>query len=241
MASDSENEQQPQLRADVKSVAERYLERTLSKDNIDRLVSRFVRFALFMQRKKHPIKRDEVKKKVLQEHSKAFGAIYERAQVVLKHTFGLEMAAAGGKAAKASDKEFILRSTLPSVETAKVVEWKEEAPEMGFVCFVLSLIHVSGQKLTDELLFRHLAKLGVDRHQTHRTFGNMKEWIAGLIKHGYLDKIKGASDNQDSIRYVWGPRAKLELSTDDITNYMVQCFPGASAASVKSAIQMASA
>ncbi|KAG2148873.1 MAGE-domain-containing protein [Suillus clintonianus] len=107
---------------------------------LDRKASDLVRFALFMEQKRTPIRREDINKKVLASNSRSFNSVLERAQKLLKKTFAMELVelqsrnyreqdtAAGDdlqearnatgikkKTAAAGSKTYILRSVLDPV------------------------------------------------------------------------------------------------------------------------------
>ncbi|KAG1772080.1 MAGE-domain-containing protein [Suillus occidentalis] len=59
--------------------------------DLDRKASDLVRFALFMEQRRSPIRRDDINKKVLASNSRLFNHVLERAQKLLKKTFAMEL------------------------------------------------------------------------------------------------------------------------------------------------------
>ncbi|KAG8943236.1 hypothetical protein FRC04_003146 [Tulasnella sp. 424] len=99
----------------------------LGPEEIKRRANDLVRMALFEEPRRQTIKRTEIIKKVLPENSRGFNAVFEIAQKILRHTFGMELVelmtrserdAIGeekqenGKKKSQSSDTYILRSTL---------------------------------------------------------------------------------------------------------------------------------
>ncbi|KAJ7336033.1 Melanoma-associated antigen G1 [Desmophyllum pertusum] len=66
-------------------------QKELSKDELKRKVVEVVRYLLFVDRKKYPIKRGDITKNVLKEHSRAFNQVFDHAKTNLQKVFGIEV------------------------------------------------------------------------------------------------------------------------------------------------------
>ncbi|KAJ3898768.1 MAGE-domain-containing protein [Lentinula edodes] len=101
--------------------------------DINLKANQLVRLALFMEHKRMPLRRDEISRKVFGPSSRAsrsFNRVFERAQSILNHTFGMELEDDGAppatqgnggesyrikkKAPPTGSKTYILRSILHS-------------------------------------------------------------------------------------------------------------------------------
>lgn len=102
---------------------------------LDRKASDLARLALFMEQKRVPLRREDINKKVLGSNTRQFKAVLEKAQKLLRKTFGMELVelqsrnhrdedgneeahnATGVKkrAAAAGSRTYILRSVLDPV------------------------------------------------------------------------------------------------------------------------------
>ncbi|KAJ3410939.1 LMBR1 domain-containing protein 2 [Chytridiales sp. JEL 0842] len=205
---------------------------------VDAKVKGFVRLALAMEHRRMPIKRDDLTKKVLGQHARAYAAIFDRAQSILKQLFGMEMVLlpvksrkpAAGEAVPAGDntansKQYALRSTLANEERTGV-SWGPETPSMGLLCVILTLIHCSGRSLSDDSLMAYLGRLRIrmgDNH--HHQLGSISQLFDSFVKHGYLEKAKRVGDESQGFDYRWGPRAYIEFPVDNIHLFVSEIFP----------------
>ncbi|KAK3739497.1 hypothetical protein QZH41_005052 [Actinostola sp. cb2023] len=82
-------------------------------------VSETVRYLLFSDRKKVPIKRAEISKYVLREHSRAFPQVMELAKKKLLKVFGIEIEEIDGTG---KTKAFILVDALDCEEKHDLME-----------------------------------------------------------------------------------------------------------------------
>ncbi|KAJ3126920.1 hypothetical protein HK098_006960 [Nowakowskiella sp. JEL0407] len=209
-------------------------------------VKKMVRLALFNERKKVPLRRQDILKNVLGDNSKPYHAVLKRANDHLQRLFGLEIVEVsvrhrkpaaskrGGKKAttdKSGSNSYILRSTLPPESRPQNISWDGEENARVILLIILSLIHVSsGSTLNEERLKSHLKSLHFSMDTEYPDFmtprattgRSISVLMAHWCKVGYLDKVKNADPDVDALDYVWGPRAKIEVSTADLANFIVQ-------------------
>ena len=125
----------------------------------ERKVNELVKFLLIMDQKKIPIKKSDINKHVLKEHSKSFIAVKEAAAARLEKVFGVKLV-------ELEDKQkgsFILVNKLETDSEAPHLEWNQEDDcKMGLLMVVLSLIFMSGNELLDAQLYNSLKKLGIN-------------------------------------------------------------------------------
>ncbi|KZT33118.1 MAGE-domain-containing protein [Sistotremastrum suecicum HHB10207 ss-3] len=116
----------------------------------EKKAQQLVRLALFTEYKRGLLKRDEINKRVLGTGTRSFNHVFERAQTILRKTFGMELfevqtraerdsadkekdgeSSRRGKKGPTSSKAYILRSTLDSalIEAANVKDDKINAEE----------------------------------------------------------------------------------------------------------------
>ncbi|KAI9333779.1 MAGE family-domain-containing protein [Zopfochytrium polystomum] len=234
-----------------KPLAERYLEANLTTDDVDCMVKNLVRYALFIEQKKVPLKRDEAIKKVMGEHGKAFGAILSRAQVVLRQLFGVQLVelpvrqkrGAGSSAVpdqnEKAGKDWVLLSIIPHDMLPDSAQWDKDREETGLLAVILALILVSGNTIKHDALYTYLRRLGVKPGQTeHPEFGDVDAVLASFTKHGYLDSRKTVTDEAANYEYVWGPRAKVEFKPENVMGFIMEISPSVSEASLRLALEM---
>ena len=88
----------------------------MSKAEFDRKVAALVRYLLFADRKKIPVKKIDLSKNVLKEHSKAFAKVMEEASKQIEKIFGLQVETLVDKEGR--NKGYILVNQLESPENS---------------------------------------------------------------------------------------------------------------------------
>ncbi|KAI9021213.1 MAGE family-domain-containing protein [Hyaloraphidium curvatum] len=250
-----EREEEPANQQQV-SRAEKYAKEKLSEEEIKKMVSGVVRLALFMQNKVLPIRKEDIKAKVLKDHAKAMDYIIDRAREQLKTIFGMDLAvlpirerkppAPGQKKDAAADKQaasksFALVSVLPPAWSTDVINWNGEEADMGFLSVLLCLIYVKGGpskgSLSHHSLNSYLAKMGDADDLEAGITDEQTKLIDKFVKQGYLDKRKTSTQEGDEISYVWGPRAKVEFPDNNIVDMIASYYTNSDDAQLKANIR----
>ncbi|KAK9219584.1 hypothetical protein WN943_008230 [Citrus x changshan-huyou] len=144
----------------------------ISKEEIDKLVAEVVRYVLFKthQNSGCPIKREELVQLVTKNYSQRV----------------------------AEAKSYVLISQLPAEVYKKYVEDENSAHLSGFTFVVISIVHLAGGKIPEDILWRHLKRMGLcETDVSHPVFGNAKQALEILVQQRYLqkDKINGPEGN----------------------------------------------
>jgi len=217
----------------------------LTTDELERKVKDVVRLALFSELRKQPIRRDDMVKKVLHEHSRAFQVVFDKAQERLEDIFGMSLAELPSKEKKSfgtggsrkpvgnkdkpSTKSYVLKNVLPQeYRVSDIISWEKNNEEdiMGLLTVILSLIHVNGRVLSDDQLahyFRRLYLVDNDKF-------DLEKLLSTFVKQGYLDKQKTNRSDQsqnsekEPLEYRWGPRAKIEMPESNLVEFIRALF-----------------
>ncbi|KAI9494644.1 MAGE family-domain-containing protein [Zychaea mexicana] len=205
-----------------------------------RKVKDTVRYALACEYKRVPIRRDEINKKILQERSRDFNRVQADVQRRLKHLFGFEMVELPpkerptldnnkGKAttkAGSTTKTYVLCNSLENAyRTPELIHRSDEETELhGLLYVVLALIFTNEQIMSEVDLFEHLDRLGVI--DDSQTFGDREKVLDSFVKLNYLVRSKTGTDpnNESGREYYWGPRAKAEVTDEDIIGFIVSTY-----------------
>ncbi|KAI8146057.1 MAGE family-domain-containing protein [Fennellomyces sp. T-0311] len=207
-------------------------------DAFQRKVNDTVRYALACEYKRTPIRRDEVNKKILQERSRDFNRVQQAANRKLQHLFGLEMVDLLPKEKPSLDKNksttkptstiksYILCNTLSNeVRTPELIHRSdEEYHNTGLLYVILSLIFTNEQIMSEMDLTEHLDRLGVTDES--RAFGDREKVLDSFVKQNYLtrDKVAGDQQNETTREYYWGPRARAEITDEDIIGFITSVY-----------------
>lgn len=194
----------------------------LSRGDVENKVNELVHFLLIMDQKKMPIKRQDINKHVLKEHSRAFTKFIEEAGRKLKHIFGIELVDMSGD----KKKSYCLINTMDTdVDEPHIVWSPDDNARLGLVMVILSTIFMSGNTITDSKLYSMLKVLGVDTEVTHEVFGDVKKFISqDLVRQGYLVHERQDISDPPVYEYKWGPRAKFETSKRNVLDFVCQVY-----------------
>lgn len=196
-------------------------QKDLSKDELNRKVSELVRYLLFMDRKKYPIKRGDITKHVLKEHSKAFSQVFDHAKKTLQKVFGIEVE----EIEVGKSKGYILVTGDKGEGQDKLIDWGDDLPKMGLLMVVLSLIFMSDHVLTESLLWHTLKKLGLEPKVEHEVFGDPDKLISQeFVRQCYLDRKKVVGGDEAAYEYRWGSRAEKELSKRQVLQFVSELY-----------------
>ncbi|CAG8761955.1 736_t:CDS:2, partial [Acaulospora morrowiae] len=220
----------------------------IPKEEFERKVKEIIRLALTSELRKVPLKRDEIIRKVLKEHSRSFPVILSKAQERLRDIFGMDLVELpvkdkrvniGSNAPrrnaqvkeKSSSNSYILKNILPKklLET-DLINWdkNKDLEVMGLLTVVLSLILVNGRVLSDGRYYFHQLNNYTRRLHLHNDERfDLEKLIANFVKQGYLVKQKvsvvenpSQTSDKDPVEYRWGPRAKIEMPESNLCDFI---------------------
>lgn len=216
---------------------------SLSEGQQDELVHRFIRYMLFRNARKRPVRRTDLTKAVfrgmhnLKSKQKVFAGVYQKVQTTFRSTYGMEVmeitrkirrvntqrsttqAASSSQGGAGITKAYILVTTLPPY--VRVVDAKRLG-EVGFLTVIASMILLTpGCRLEEESLYRNLERIGVQVKESggHKQLnnGNVKELLEKeLPEQWYLEREK--EDN--SFYYTLGSRLRAEMSDENLLDFV---------------------
>ncbi|KAK9766099.1 hypothetical protein K7432_005062 [Basidiobolus ranarum] len=212
---------------------------SLSPEELELKVKDVVRLALCTEFRKVPLKREDINRRVLHEHSRIFHLVFDKAQEKLRETFGMELVELpskekfinGGRKGKdkQATKSYILRNILPVEEG--FIDWGQDKKHIGLIMVILSLILVNNRVLSDDQLKHFLRRLSIREGVEHSEFGDIDQLISQFIKQGYLDKsqanivdVSSQSNEVALFEYRWGPRSKVEIAEINVLNFITEVF-----------------
>jgi len=195
---------------------------SMDKGERERKSDEVVKYILIMDQKKIPIKKLDINKNVLKEHSKTFPVIIAEATKKLSTVFGLELKELEEK----HRGSYILLNKLDTDAENNHLEWSpEDDSKMGLVTVVLSLIFMNGNVMQDGPLWNALKKLGVDPEQPHELFGDVKKLITQeFVRQCYLEIVRQPNTDPPVSEFKWGQRAKLEISKRHILDFVSDIY-----------------
>ncbi|EDO48369.1 predicted protein [Nematostella vectensis] len=217
----------------------------LSGAELDRKVAETTRYLLFADRKKIPIKRADITKHVLKEHSKAFSQVMELSTKQLHKVFGIELVEVEGSG---KAKVYMLLDELDREEMHEMLDWGDESPRMGLLMLVLSVILMSDNIMNEVYstsqtlnlrwvennnktnnnytsLWHFLKKMGLEPKKEHEVFGDPEKLIAQeFTRQGYLERRKVTGGEEATFEYSWGSRSNKELTKRKVLEFVSEIY-----------------
>ncbi|KAH7683834.1 MAGE homology domain-containing protein [Dioscorea alata] len=210
----------------------------ISLEEKDKLVAEVIRYVLFKTHQSGgcPIKRDELTQLITKNYRQRSlpTLVISEAREKLSSIFGYEMRelqrlrSSSNKQSRASQqsaidpKSYIVVSKLPADIYCKFVNNKENAHVTGFTFVVISIVHLAGGKLSEENLWHHLKRLGLNESDEDPLFGSTKQALEALVQQRYLQKEKVNGPEGNTVMYELAERALDESVYDKVKDYIAQ-------------------
>lgn len=214
------------------------------------MVARMVRYALFSDVNKLPMKRDEINRVVLGVHSRRrnlFRHVLAAADLKLRTVFGFEIKEIVRSSGRSSTTMWVLRMCHThsfTSDRARVSHSQEilghsadETPQIGLLMVILALIFANDERIGEEALFDHLKTLGLYRGVDHRVLGKPEKLLDNFVRELYLERKRDELSNATmqartaqaqvvgeapKVEYFYsmGPRSKLEVQKLQIVEFL---------------------
>ncbi|EED19996.1 conserved hypothetical protein [Talaromyces stipitatus ATCC 10500] len=249
-AADSDDEQRPSQRrrqspenpSGASDVSEDEGHRAPS--SLDVMVKKMVRLALSSEYARLPIRRTDISAKVLGEQgSRQFKAVFEDAQKVLRHRFGMQMielpakdkvtitqrrAAQRVEKSSTGNKSWMVMSTLPPPFRTPEILPPSKAPTSfldstytALYTFIISVITLSGGSILEQKLDRYLKRTNIEQYTpVDRT----DRLLQRLCKEGYLVRNREMDGAEEIIEYMVGPRGKIEVGESGVSGLVRKVY-----------------
>lgn len=182
-----------------------------------------MRYALFVDHNKVPIKTAEIRKNVLKNHKNIGRPLISLAQQKFADIFGFEFVELPKKSGNGESGNFILKNGIEEVN--QYLNWDErESSKMALLMSILSLIQVSNNELDEESLFEYLTRLGLHSGMRHPLFDEWEKLIKNTFtREQYLQRKKGDKEGREgkpSYVYKMGPRALEEIGKRNVLKFI---------------------
>ncbi|XP_018684137.2 uncharacterized protein LOC103992237 isoform X1 [Musa acuminata AAA Group] len=226
---------------------EEYSQIGVSREEKDKLVGEVIRFVLFKthQNSGCPIKREELTQLITKNYRQRSlpALVINEAREKISNIFGYEMKElqrsrpASNKQGRAPQqsaveaKSYIVLSQLPADIYSKYIEDKKTSHMTGFTFVVISIVHLAGGKISEENLWHHLRRLGLNESdENNAVFGNTKQTLEMLVHQRYLQKEKVNGPEGNIIMYELAERALDESIAEKLKDYIGQVVSNDTAA-----------
>ncbi|KAF9285587.1 Histone-Lysine N-Methyltransferase ash1l, partial [Mortierella alpina] len=200
-------------------------------EDFERLIKDVVRLAIFTSHSDAALKRDDIRG-VLNDHSRLFDRVFEKAQERLRDVFGMELTELTtkgrlGQAGEKGTKSYYLRNILPQELIASpVVDWESDSADMGLLMVTLALIMVREGSIVENVLMSHYRRMSLLDDAS--PFGDVTKKLEMYIKKRYLERIKldhlDDSGEKVEIEYRWGARARVEVPEENVIKFIQEVF-----------------
>jgi len=184
----------------------------LSDNDRRTLAGHVVNYMLVADCKKLPVKRTEINKGVLKEHSKQFNNVMAEVARILSKVYGY-------KVVDLEKGQYILvnnmSATLRDHDVFPATRSRNDAATMGLVTSILAGIFMSGELMQEGPMREYMKKLGIDidSKDPHPIFGNVNKLIMqDLVKQCYLSINYDKTTDPPTKEFRWGPRAHQEIT-----------------------------
>jgi hypothetical protein len=176
-----------------------------------KLIGEMMRFMLFSESHKKPLRKDEVNKNVMKNYKnrKLYDEIFAEAKHQLLNTFGYEVVELIPEGKKASNAQYAMINKLSG--NPLLLEYVEmpDARELTLLTTILDMIYINDELLDQDVLYEQLRILGLTKGEQHPVFGDWDKMITNWIRQGYITKKRNDTGREGQVTYdlSLGPRA----------------------------------
>ncbi|KAL9254129.1 Melanoma-associated antigen 10-like protein [Drosera capensis] len=200
----------------------------LSKEELDKLIAEVIRYVIFKNHQNSgcPIKREELTQIVTKNYQKHLlpAFVIDEARKKIKNIFGYEMKElqrARSSAGVMDAKTYVITSQIPAAVYSKHVDDLNTAHLNGLTFVIISIVHLTGGKISEEDLWHLLKRMGLhEKDERHPVFGNTKLSLESLVQQRYLQKTKANGPEGNTFLYELAERALDESISQKMKEYI---------------------
>lgn len=192
-------------------------QRVLPAADAARLAHRVVRFVLATHGRGEPLRRDKVRQLAVEpQYHRSLRQILETADHQLRDVFGMSLEMLPNK------RDLLLVNRLPAGGGESLQKRDEgEQQRRGLLVAVLALIFMNDDSVHEDVLWRFLEKLGVQKDETHECFGNVQKLLTqDFVRASFLKIEKQKQGDRMALIYHWGDAASLAVDQLDLLNFV---------------------
>jgi hypothetical protein len=117
----------------------------------------------------------------------------------------------------------------PKVPTARI-----EATYIGLYSFIIALVWLSGGSIAEARLERYLQRTNAEQYTP---LDKTDKLLQRLCKEGYLVRVKDASCGEETVEYMAGARAKVEVGPEGVAGLVRTVYGGADVADLNARLE----
>ncbi|EFB26645.1 hypothetical protein PANDA_005274, partial [Ailuropoda melanoleuca] len=187
------------------------------KDLLTRKVGMLVQFLLYKYKLRAPIRRADMLKLVNKRYREDFPEILRRASEHMELVYGLEL-----KEVKPGSCSYILISSL-DLSSDGSVSSGHDLPKNGLLMPLLGVIFLRGNCASEEDIWKFLNILGIYDGRRHLVFGEPRKLIThDFVQEKYLEYRQVANSDPPRYEFLWGPRARAEISKMRVLEFLAK-------------------
>ncbi|EFB26643.1 hypothetical protein PANDA_005272, partial [Ailuropoda melanoleuca] len=187
------------------------------QDLLTRKVGMLMQFLLEKHTMRAPIRRADMLKLVNKRYREHFPEILRRASEHMELVFGLEL-----KEVKPGSCSYILISSL-DLSSDGSVSSGHDFPKNGLLMPLLGVIFLTGNRASEEDIWEFLNILGIYDGRRHLVFGDPRKLITqDLVQEKYLEYRQVANSDPPRYEFLWGPRARAEISKMRVLEFLAK-------------------
>jgi len=216
----------------------------ISDQEKEKLVGDLMRYILFLDRQKLPLRKDDIASKITKDYKgkDLTNSILKTAQEKFKTIFGFDLIevpkitkprgsdrrAARNVTSKSENSKIYVLKNIIHDKALNIVNTEDKEPKMGLVMLILALIFVNNNSLPEDIMWHLLSTLGISKEdKTHPHFGDVQNYIEHtLTKELYLVRQKMSNQNNTvpSYEFIVGPRALVEVDKPNILKFISMMY-----------------
>ncbi|KYQ94139.1 hypothetical protein DLAC_04425 [Tieghemostelium lacteum] len=213
----------------------------ITDEEHEKCINDFVRYILFVDRKKTPISRTDITSKLptmqFKDKKLVIDSIFKEGIEKLRDIFGYEMVATNtpqgsgksvtGKKAKvkAVIPQYMLKNTIDRqildeidlIDPPNDRHVETETQRRGLLFLVQSIIIIEGGILDSEQLEQKMERVGFEPGKNHPVFGqDLEKELERMVREGFINRKKDTKEGKNIKIYTIGARTLLETSKKKI-------------------------
>jgi hypothetical protein len=217
----------------------------LEETNLKKKAQECVDYIMFcyLADRKSIIRKADLNKNVLKDHSRSFRAVFKLVEDYLKNVFGMTLVDMD----KDKGEKFFIRSkfefdssinNFKKVRTLSKLSMDSSAHESdrifqeqikyGFVLISLALIFMNGNEMNAELFWESMKKLDINKDEKRNKYiGDVSKYFTSdLVREGFLEYEPIRGIEPPEFKFKWGPRATLEITKKKVLEFVCEMYGG---------------
>ncbi|XP_055987115.1 melanoma-associated antigen B17 [Sorex fumeus] len=188
------------------------------KDSVTQKADMLMHFLLHKYKLKEPITKAEMLKFIGKSSKTHFAEILHRTSERMELVFGLDL-----KEIDSTSHTYLLISKLDLVNESDINDENSDFPKSGLLMPLLGVIFMSGNRVSEKDMWEFLNMLGIYDGRKHFIFGEPRKLITkDLVYEEYLEYRQVPDKVPPSYEFLWGPRARAEVSKMQVLEFMAK-------------------